>query len=380
MSDRSAARDRRGWLDAVLAAGVFGLLLLVYVVTLLPGLGGTEDTPKFQYIGAALGTAHEPGYPLYLLLSFAVSKLPIGTLAYRINLMSACWGALTGALVYLALRRLSLHAWLAIAVALGLGFGRTFWQHSVFAEVYTLSTALMAATLLALFQWDATKRMRWLYAAVAFASLSFGNHLIIVGALPALVLFVLMTLRWRLRVSTALVCLVIVTAGAAQYSYVWIRTLQHSPYLEARAEHVGDLWNVLRARQSDAFRESPAMMVRQRIPTVLTEAQKELGTFAATASLAGAVLLMWRRPRMGLLLVLAGIGQGVLLAMLGGASVGPILLPALVPAWCLAGTALAEALRALARKVPPKIALCAVGLGGAGDARGRQLLLQRSSS
>jgi hypothetical protein len=416
MNDRSAARDRRGWLDAVLAAGVFGSLFLVYVVTLLPGLGGTEDTSKFQYIGAALGTAHDPGYPLYLLLSYAISKLPIGALAYRINLMSACWGALTGALVYLVLRRLSVHAWLAIAVALGLGFGRTFWQHSVFAEVYTLSTALMAATLLALLQWDATecpdsevrqripggasrlaalllprifpifsvvapcdpgaalqttvavprnrgpRRTRWLYAAVAFASLSFGNHLIIIGALPALVLFVLMTLRWRLRMSTALVCLAIVVAGAAQYSYVWIRTLQHSPYLEARAEHVGDLWNVLRARQFDAFQESPVVVVQERIPAVLTEARKELGTFAATASLAGAVIMMWRRPRMGLLLVLAGIGQGGLLAMLGEVSVGPILLPALVPAWCLAGTAFAEALRALARMVPPKIAVCVVGL------------------
>ena len=364
MSDRDPARDRRGWGDPVLAAGVFGLLLLVYGVTLLPGLGGTEDTPKFQYIGAALGTAHEPGYPLYMLLSFAVSKLPIGTLAYRINLMSAAWGALTGALVYLVLRRLSVHPWFAVAVSLGLGFGETFWQHSVFAEVYTLSAVLMAATLLALLTWDATGHTRWLYAAVAFASLSFGNHLIIVGALPALVLFVLMTLRWRLRVSTALVCLAIVIAGTAQYGYVWIRTLQHSHYLEARAEHVGDLWNVLRARQfeSVSFRDSPAVVVQQRIPAVLVEVRRELGTFAAMLSVAGAVILTWRRPRPGLLLLFAGIGQGVLLAMLGDVAVGPILLPALVPAWCLAGAALAESCRWLTRLVPPKIALCTVGL------------------
>jgi len=362
MNDRNIRRDWRGSLDAVLAAGVFGSLLLVYVVTLLPGLGGTEDTPKFQYIGAALGTAHQPGYPLYLLLSYAVSKVPIGTLAYRINLMSACWGALTGSLVYLVLRRLSVHAWLAIAVALGLGFGRTFWQHSVFAEVYTLSAALMAATLLALLTWDATRRTGWLYAAVAFASLSFGNHMIIVGAVPAFVLFVLTTLRWRLRVSTALVCLAIVAAGVAQYSYVWIRTVQHSSYLEARADHVGDLWKVLQARQFDTFGDSAAVIVRQRIPAVLTEARKELGAFAATASLAGAIILMRRRRRLGLLLVLAGIGQGGLLALLGEVSVGAILLPALVPVWCLAGTAFAEALRGLARMVPPKIAVCVVGL------------------
>ena len=95
--------------DGAMAAGVFLLLFAVYLTTLLPGLGGTEDTPKFQYIGAVLGTAHDPGYPLYTLLTHAWSRLPLGTLAYRINVFSAIWGAAACAFVLLALRSLHVH-------------------------------------------------------------------------------------------------------------------------------------------------------------------------------------------------------------------------------------------------------------------------------
>ena len=200
-----------------MAAGVFLLLFAVYLATLLPGLGGTEDTPKFQYIGAVLGTAHDPGYPLYTLLTHAWSWLPLGTLAYRINVFSAVWGAAACAFVFLAMRSLRVRLWTAAGVACAMGFGGTFWQHSVFAEVYTLTAALMAATVLALLWWDATRRLRWLYAAVAAASLAFGAHLIVAGSLPAIVLFVLAALRWRLPWRIAVVSALIVLAGVAQY-------------------------------------------------------------------------------------------------------------------------------------------------------------------
>src|SRR5512137_2372211 len=236
---RSGDRASRR-VDGAVAAGVFVLLFVLYLLTLLPGLGGTEDTPKFQYIGSVLGTAHDPGYPLYTMLTFAWSRVPLGTLAYRINVFSAIWGAAACALVFLSMRSLGVYRWTAAAVACAMGLGRTFWQHSVFAEVYTLAAALTAATVLALLWWDATRRLRWLYAAVAAASLAFGAHLIFVGSLPAIVLFVLFALGrrvpWRIAAFSAL----IVGAGLAQYGYVWVRTVQRAAYLEATVESPRD--------------------------------------------------------------------------------------------------------------------------------------------
>jgi len=51
----------------ILFAAVAGAAALVlYAVTLAPGLIAIEDTPKFQFVGKILGTAHPPGYPFYV--------------------------------------------------------------------------------------------------------------------------------------------------------------------------------------------------------------------------------------------------------------------------------------------------------------------------
>ena len=115
---------RRGGRARLLAAGVGALALAVYVRTLYPGLNGIGDTPKFQFLGKILGTPHPPGYPVYLLLSWLFSQLPLGNLAWRINLLSAVSAASAAALLFLLLRRLECRSLVAAAVALAFGFGR----------------------------------------------------------------------------------------------------------------------------------------------------------------------------------------------------------------------------------------------------------------
>ncbi|MDO8676958.1 MAG: hypothetical protein Q7R30_00110 [Acidobacteriota bacterium] len=50
------SRRDRAW-----AAGIGLLTLALFVVTLRSGVGGPEDSPKFQFVGRVLGTAHSPG-------------------------------------------------------------------------------------------------------------------------------------------------------------------------------------------------------------------------------------------------------------------------------------------------------------------------------
>ena len=80
--------------------------LAVYVWTLAPGVVAEADTPMFQFIGRVLGVAHNPGYPLYVLLTAPIAWLPVGSLPWRINLFSAVCGAIAVALVFLVSRRL----------------------------------------------------------------------------------------------------------------------------------------------------------------------------------------------------------------------------------------------------------------------------------
>ncbi|MEO6212539.1 MAG: DUF2723 domain-containing protein [Vicinamibacterales bacterium] len=325
--------------DTLLALAVFLTLGGIYVGTLLPGLGGTEDTAKFQYVGPALGTPHDPGYPLYMIASWAASKLPIGTVAYRINLLSAFWGSTAAAFLFLAMRRLAVPQALAVAVALGMGLGSAFWEHSTYAEVYTQASALTAAALVALLAWSERRRDRDLYAAVAATSFAFGTHLIIVGAVPVFAWFVLTRYHWRLPPRVIAVSGLLVALGLAQYSYVWIRTVQGAQYLEAHASSPAELVDTLRAAQFEdqTFKDPPLAVARSRIPGIARAVGTELGALATPMAVLG-VLAEWRRRRSSVILLTgAFLGPALLLSMLGQVATNGILLPALVPLWTLVG-------------------------------------------
>src|SRR5215212_2458031 len=92
--------------DALWAVAAGAAALAIYVRTLAPGLVAVLDTPMFQFIGRVLGVPHNPGYPLYVLLTHPVALLPLGSLPYRINAFSSLLGAVTVSLVFLAARRL----------------------------------------------------------------------------------------------------------------------------------------------------------------------------------------------------------------------------------------------------------------------------------
>jgi hypothetical protein len=353
-------RSRHGWrvADRLLAVAVFLALGGIYVATLLPGLGGSEDTAKFQFTGPALGTAHDPGYPLYMIVSWAASKLPIGTLAYRVNLLSAFWGAAAAAFVFLVMRRLAVPRMLAVIVAVGLGLGRAFWEHSTYAEVYTQASALTAAALLALLAWDEEGRDRDLFAAVAATSLAFGTHLMIVAAVPVFAWMVLTRYRWRLPLRVIAVIGLIVALGLAQYGYVWIRTAQGARYLEARATSVGELIDTMRGGQfsDQTFKDPPLAIARSRIPAIARVVYTELGAVAMAGALIG-VLAEWRRRRRSaVLLAGAFLGPALLLATLGPVALHGLILPALMPLWALVGAGVAGVWSLVASLARPRAA------------------------
>ena len=130
--------------DVTWAAASALVTLALFVVTLRPDVGGTEDSPKFQFVGQALGTAHSPGYPFYVMATWLFSGSPIDTLAYRVNLFSAVCGALSCLCIFLTARRLGVTRLLSFAAALAAATSYPVWSNSVTAEVYTLAAVLSA--------------------------------------------------------------------------------------------------------------------------------------------------------------------------------------------------------------------------------------------
>src|SRR3990172_1746314 len=83
----------------LVGAVVFVGALALYVRTAAPSVLGA-DSGEFQFVPPVLGIAHPPGYALYTLLGKLFSLLPLGEIAYRVNLMSGFFGAWAVGLVY----------------------------------------------------------------------------------------------------------------------------------------------------------------------------------------------------------------------------------------------------------------------------------------
>ncbi len=86
----------------LIAGGLFAASLALYLSTLAPSVVTLfDDSLEFQLVTYQLGIAHPTGYPLYTSLGKLFTFLPFGDVAYRVNLMSAVFGAAAIALVYL---------------------------------------------------------------------------------------------------------------------------------------------------------------------------------------------------------------------------------------------------------------------------------------
>jgi hypothetical protein len=186
-----------GWL--ALAAGVLSLLL--YWHTLAPGLL-PGDSGEFQALSALLGDTHPTGYPVYLLLAKPFTWVPLGDIAYRVNLFSAVAAALTVAGTYLVGKLLTGRAWAALFGAAVLAVSPTFWSQALIAEVYTPGAAFFMGVLLFLLAWHTSGRPRDLFLAALLGGLSLGVHLSVALLAPAVALFLFLTGR-RSRVLTA---------------------------------------------------------------------------------------------------------------------------------------------------------------------------------
>jgi hypothetical protein len=155
---------------------VFAVSLAAYVRTLAPTVY-TFDSAELAAGAYTLGIVHASGYPLYLLLGKLFTYLPLGDVAYRVNLMSALFAALSLPALYHVLLRLDVRPGLALAAALFFGFGVPLWSEAVVAEVYTLQMFLLAVGLGLLLRWRERGRSSDLAGFGLAYGLCFANHL-----------------------------------------------------------------------------------------------------------------------------------------------------------------------------------------------------------
>jgi len=179
-------------LDFGLVSVLFALTFAVYLSTLSPTLG-EADSFEFQVVSYTLGVAHPTGYPLYILLGKLFTLLPIGNVAYRVNLISPLFASLAVVCLYLCLVHLTRHRAISLLATLTFAFSRTFWSQAVIAEVYTLNAFFVALVLYLLLKRIGESANRRI-GEIAFAyGLSLTNHLTMALLAPAMAIYAWLT-------------------------------------------------------------------------------------------------------------------------------------------------------------------------------------------
>jgi len=182
--------------DILIAILVGTAALTLYVRTLAPSLLW-GDSAEFQTLSYTLGMTHPSGYMTQIMFGKLFTYIPVGNIAYRVNLMSAFFGALAVAETYLIVRSLGGWRGAALSASLLLSLTEGFWWRALLAESYAPAAGMLATVWLLVLSWRNTEKREYLFLAGLAGGLSLGIHSTVV--MTALSVLVLMALTARRR-------------------------------------------------------------------------------------------------------------------------------------------------------------------------------------
>ena len=290
-----------------LAASALSLVwFAVYLITVSPTVNFIDSGELITAVHEP-GVAHPPGYPLYTLLGYVAAHLPFGEVAWRVNVMSAFWGALAvGAffvLLYKVARVLRPRAhkgvaassvrkrsraanpsaapdtvapdasateWLIMSSAAAgaslLGASSTFWSRTAQAKMYSLHYFLVAVLFLLVLaardaydRQDGRRTTRTLTAAAAVLGLSFANHLMSVLVVIPLVLLFVIGEQLQQRVVAGVKRLHYILPAFVLplllYLYMPLRAAQNPVMNWGSTDNWGDFWRHVTGWQFRAYLE-----------------------------------------------------------------------------------------------------------------------------
>ena len=289
----------------------FAVAAFVYLRTLLPGVS-FGDWADAQLNPVRLGIMHPTGYPLFVLLGKLFTLIPSGSVAWRMNLLSATAAAAVVGVAVLIMVRLGIRPVIASAAGLALAFTGTLWQEATFSEMNSLHLLLVALLLHRALVWRASRRQRDLILGAFIGGLCVSNHGLAITVVPIVVLFVLVD-AWRELVRNPRLLLwsaVAFVLGLVPYLYIPLRASfgpadVYGPFLT---------WDGFFAHVSGAqFRSAMHFLSPESIsaaaaamPGVVDDVVSLSNVVFLVAGIVGIAILLLRDRWFGLLLIALG--------------------------------------------------------------------------
>ncbi|MFH1399805.1 MAG: DUF2723 domain-containing protein, partial [Candidatus Woesearchaeota archaeon] len=194
--------------------------LLIYLVTLAPTVYWGDSGELITAIHT-LSIPHPSGYPTYILLGKLFTLLPFGTVAFKANLFSAVFAALTCLLVFLICLHITKSAPASMAAAFIFAFSKTFWGQAVVAEVYTMHAFFLALNIYLLLEYTKTHEPKYLYLFTFCFGLSLTHHITSILFAPAYLILLLKNQQITKHIP---LCAVLFIVSLTPYIYLPIRS------------------------------------------------------------------------------------------------------------------------------------------------------------
>jgi Protein of unknown function (DUF2723) len=322
--------------------------ILVYLRTLMPGVA-FGDWGEMATVPHVLGVAHPTGYPTYIVMAWLAELFPIGSVAFRANLLSAVYVTISLVALGLISLRLGVRPILAIAAALATGAVGTVWAAANVSEVNPLHLMFVALIIHRALVWSERRRRSDLVIGGLLIGLALGNHLLMLFVAPFVALFVLGSGRRELLARPWLLPLAIgaILLGLSVYVYIPLAALRSPPLPYNHPTTLdGVIWLVTGTQFRGQFdflaSKGPGDFVAA-LPTLWSLLIERATIVVPILAAIGLVRLTWLRPAFGLMCV--GI---MVTAMYIWANYLELEHYLLVP-WLVIGIGLAVAVEGIAR-------------------------------
>uniref|UniRef100_A0A4W3JVX4 Transmembrane protein 260 n=1 Tax=Callorhinchus milii TaxID=7868 RepID=A0A4W3JVX4_CALMI len=291
--DTEPCQSRAGWAANWL---LFSLVSAVYLRTLHPSVPG-GDSGELITAACELGVAHPPGYPLFTLLAkLAITFVPLGSVAFRVNLLNAMLGAATASLLFHTVLRLSGSCAGGILAGGLFAFSQLAWRWSTAAEVFSLNNFFVGVLMVLVVSFStaptAQERSKISRLGAFCCGLSLCNQHTIILYLMCIIPWVLFRLQQKKELSlVALVWLgLCFSAGLLPYLYLPI-----SSYLNQARWTWGDQ-TTLRGFITHLLREEYGTFNLVKCYQ-MTQMKRELTAAGPALALAAVLLICCRSPQ-----------------------------------------------------------------------------------
>ncbi len=258
----------------------FVIQFIVYLLSLAPSVT-FEDSGELVAATYSLGVPHQPGYPLFTLIGKLFTYLPIGSIAFRVNLMSAFFSAFAVGLLYTVILYLideltvlknkndgavmpgNVKYILAVPLAIFTGFTPSYYSQALITEVYGINNFFTVLILFLILRWyrvfnqskadnsSSEKRLEKYFLGYALVcGLTLANHHTSLVFLPLGLFFIFIVNRGFLMDMKRLLkwagCFF---AGLSPYLYLPAASATNPPVDWGNPENWTNFWRVVTRHQ-----------------------------------------------------------------------------------------------------------------------------------